>query len=374
MDFDYSEEESMLQDATRRLLASEYGFEARAARLASGRPSAQVWAQLAGLGLLTLEVPEAHGGLETGPFAMLAVCQAMGEALLVEPYIESALTATRAIALHGSAEQRERWLPLLASGSLIAVVAHPPLEPTGRLPTVVALDAGCLLHGELDAVDFGACADLLLVPAVNVRGDLGLYALQAGSSGLRVSGTPTVDGRERARIELEDVWVPAADCLGSDLAAGLVALRDHALAAHCADTLGALERGFRSTVEYARTRQQFGQPIGRFQALQHRLADLFMRVEEARSMAMLAAARCADPDPQVRFDALSAAKLVIGRAARDVGQEAVQIHGGMGMSDELDVSHVFRRLLGFELRFGSASAHRRERARRLAATGATATT
>lgn len=369
MDFDYSEEESMLQDATRRLLVSEYGFEARAARLAAGRPSAALWARLAEQGLLSLEVPEALGGLGTGPFAMLAVCQAMGEALLIEPYIESALTATRAIALHGSPEQRERWLPPLAGGSLIGVVALPPLASSVRLPTAEAIDAGWLLRGGLDGIDFAGCADLLLVPAVNAEGEVGLFALPSGSPGLRLISTPTVDGRERARIELADVLVPAADCLGSDLHAGLVGLRDYTLAAHCADTLGALERGFRSTVEYARTRQQFGQPIGRFQALQHRLADLFMRVEEARSMAMLAAARCGDPDPLVRADALSAARLVMGRAAREVGQEAVQIHGGMGMSDELDVSHVFRRLLGFELRCGSASAHLRERSRDLAARG-----
>lgn len=369
MDFDYSDVQQMLQDSTRRLLASAYGFDTRAARLQAGQPSAQVWAQLAELGLLALEIAEPDGGLGTDPFAMLAVCQAMGEALLIEPYIDSAIVATRAITRLANAAQRQRWLPPLAAGELIAVLAHLPESPQQALPTAREGEGGWVLDGALDGIEFAASAGLLLVPARDLQGRIGLYAVMAGCAGLQIDSTPTVDGRECAQVRMHAVAVAADDCLGRDVAEPLAALRDYALAAHCADTFGALERGLRSTLEYARTRQQFGQPIGRFQALQHRLADLFMRVEEARSMAMLAAARCVDSDPAVRAEALSAAKWVIGRAAREVGQHSVQIHGGMGMSDELDISHVFKRLLGFELRFGSSARHVQARAAVLAAAG-----
>lgn len=362
MDFSPAEEQQLLQDSTRRLLQAIYSFEARAERLASGRPSQTVWAQLAEHGLLSLELPEPHGGLGADAFTVMGVCQAMGEALCIEPFVDSALIASRAIARLGSSSQRERWLPLLASGELIAVLAH--LSKDAAWPVVEPGAAGLCIHGRVHGFEFADSAGLLLIPARDVRGQCGLYAVAAQAGGVSLRAQPTVDGRSSCSLELRSA---PAECLGADCAAGLEALADYALAAHCFDALGALERGLRSTIDYVRTRQQFGQPIGRFQALQHRLADLYMRVEEARSMALLAAARCADEDAAERTRALSAAKWVIGRAARELGQQAVQLHGGMGMSDELDISHVFKRLLAFELRFGSSAQHLQRRAAELAA-------
>ncbi len=362
MDFELSDEQQLLHDSTRRLMDAVYDFETRRARLDSGRPSAAVWAQLAEQGLLTLELPEALGGLGADAFTVMRVCQVMGDALCVEPFIDSAVVASRALAQLGSAALRERWLPALGAGDAIAVLAH---QAEGEpLPVVDMHSGACLLHGRLHGVEFADSAHLLLLPARDARGRSGLYAVEAAARGLRVRAQPTVDGRSSARVELDST--PAV-CVQADCADALQALQDYALAAHCADALGTLERGLRSTLEYARTRQQFGQPIGRFQALQHRLADLFMRVEEARSMALWAAARCTSAEPATRTEALSAAKWVIGRAARELGQQAVQLHGGMGMSDELDISHVFKRLLAFELRFGGSAVHLQRRTHALAA-------
>jgi alkylation response protein AidB-like acyl-CoA dehydrogenase len=362
MDFSPTEEQQLLQDSTRRLLQAIYSFEARAERLASGRPSQTVWAQLAEHGLLSIEVPEPLGGLGADAFTMMGVCQAMGEALCVEPFVDSALIASRAIARIGNDEQRQRWLPQMAAGELIATLAHLPID--AAWPVVEPGSSGLCMHGRVHGLEFADCAALLLIPARDSQGQRGLYALSAQASGLSLRAQPTVDGRSSCSLELRSTPV---ERLSTNCAVELDALRDYGLAAHCADALGTLERGLSSTIDYVRTRQQFGQPIGRFQALQHRLADLYMRVEEARSMALLAAARCAGEDAAERTRALSAAKWVIGRAARELGQQAVQLHGGMGMSDELDISHVFKRLLAFELRFGSSAQHLQRRAAELAA-------
>jgi alkylation response protein AidB-like acyl-CoA dehydrogenase len=363
MDFSYSDEQQMLLDTTRRFLASEYGFEHRSAILESADGwSRATWQQLADLGLLAVDAPESDGGIDAGPVGVMLIARAMGEGLLVEPFIPSAVVATRLLVALADASQRERWLAPLLAGEQVAVLAHEEGE--------AAFDAGSVrtqahphgggwrLDGAKSGIYHAAAADLLLVSARLPDGGTGVFAVPAGSAGLVLSGWATIDGQRAADVRLSGVEVPASARLGEDDAtAALQQALDRGLAALCADALGSLDAILQATIEYSRSRVQFGVPIGSFQALQHRMADMLMQVEQARSMCYLATSACEDADATARRTALSAAKVLIGQAARQVGQQAVQLHGGMGMTDELDVSHHFRRLLAFELRMGTTDEH-----------------
>jgi alkylation response protein AidB-like acyl-CoA dehydrogenase len=217
---------------------------------------------------------------------------------------------------------------------------------------------GWRLDGAKSGVYHAAAADLLLVSARLPDGGLGVFAVPAGSNGVAIDGWATIDGQRAADLRLSGVEVPASARVGEgDAMPALQQALDRGLAALCADALGSLDRILQATIEYSRSRIQFGVPIGSFQALQHRMADMLMQVEQARSMCYLATSACEDADATARRTALSAAKVLIGQAARQVGQQAVQLHGGMGMTDELDVSHHFRRLLAFELRMGTTDEH-----------------
>jgi len=365
MDFSYTEEQQMLLDTTRRLIAERCGFETRQRNRQSPEGySREAWQSFAEIGLLALNVPEADGGMGGGPIETMLVCNAIGEGLLLEPYLSSAVIATQAIARLGSPAQRARWLPQLADGSLIAVLAHDEAgthhQPMNVLASATRSADGWRLQGRKTLVHHAAAAGLILVSARIAGGagdELGVFAIAAGSTGLGLQHCATVDSQRAADIELDALIVPDSARLGGDARASLQATLDHALAALCADAFGALGRILAATIEYSRSRVQFGVPIGSFQALQHRMADMLMQVEQARSMSYLAASACDDPDPARRSALLSAAKALIGQAARFVGQQAVQLHGGMGMTDELPVSHYFKRLLAFELRMGSTDLH-----------------
>jgi len=368
MDFTLSEEQQMLQDTTRRFIANEYSFEQRR-KVKEAEPgySRAVWQGLADLGLLALHVPEADGGLGGTPIDTMLVMGAIGEGLLLEPYLASAVVATHAIATLGNANQRTAWLPALATGELIAILAHD--EPGTRFDwTAVASHAtfdgdATVLNGHKIVITHGASADILLVTAqLDGSGKdkrLAVFAVPRDTAGLRVVAYRTVDGMPAADLRLDQVRVPAGALLdaASDVESALADVRDIGLAAVCAEAVGALDRLLAATVEYARNRKQFGVPIGKFQALQHRMADMVLHIEQARSMSYLAAVRCQDTDRAARARALSAAKVVIGQACRFVGQNAVQLHGGMGVTDELDVSHYFKRLMAIELQFGSTDQH-----------------
>ena len=210
--------------------------------------------------------------------------------------------------------------------------------------------------GRKSVVYHAPAANLLLVSA-RVGTDLGLFAIPADAAGLRLLPCITVDEQRAADVLLENVRVPADARLGEDAEAGLQAVLDYGLAALCAEAFGAMDRILAATIAYSRSRVQFGAPIGSFQALQHRMAEMLMHLEQARSMSYLATSHCMDADPVSRRAALSAAKTLMGQAARYIGQQAVQLHGGMGMTDELDVSHYFKRLLAFELRVGTTDLH-----------------
>jgi alkylation response protein AidB-like acyl-CoA dehydrogenase len=370
MDFTFSEEQQMLLETTRRFIAKDYGFEARRKIMEKSAQGAnrEVWQGLADLGLLALNVPEQHDGLGGTPIETMLVMTAMGEGLVLEPYLASAVLSTRIISALGTAAQQAALLPSMAGGELIAVLAHD--EPATRFDwksvttTAAAVDSGYVLTGHKSVVPHAASADILLVTAriaaPGATGRLGVFTVPRSAAGLRQIPYATVDGAGASEILLDQVRLSADALLGTgetDAVTAIGEALDAGLAAVCAEAVGALDRLLAATVEYTRTRKQFGVPIAKFQALQHRMADMVLHIEQARSMSYLAAVRCADPDQDARVSALSAAKVVIGQACRFVGQQAVQLHGGMGVTDELDVSHYFKRLMAIELQFGSTDHH-----------------
>ncbi len=370
MDFTFTEEQQMLLDTTRRVVAKDYGFEQRR-KIRETSPdgfSRTVWQTLAEIGLLSLNVPEADGGLGGSAVDTMLVMNAIGEGLLLEPYLASAVLATQTIARLGNDTQRETLLAPLAGGEKIATLAHE--EPSTRFDRLAVetrvwpVGNGYLLTGHKSVVAHAPSADLLLVTARLARpgepGPLAVFKLERGTPGLRETAYTTVDGTRAGELWLNQVFVPADALLGnseSDASDAVEQVLDFGLAAVCAEAVGALDKLLAATVEYARNRKQFGVPIGKFQALQHRMADMVLHIEQARSMSYLAAVRCTDSDPAERRRALSAAKVVVGQACRFVGQQAVQLHGGMGVTDELDVSHYFKRLMAIELQFGSTDSH-----------------
>lgn len=379
MDFEFTSEQQLLSDTVQRFLAGEYGFEARKRILRSEEGwSREIWSKLAEMGLLALQIPEEHGGMGPAPVETMLAMNAFGRAMLVEPYLESAVLATVLLRELGSSAQKEALLPALASGERIAVPAHGEHGARYDLSRVATratpTSDGFVLDGRKAVVVHAQAADHLLVSArtsgeVDDERGISLFLVDRGTPGVTLEPYPTLDGKRGADVVLREVRVPRDRLLGPEGGAfqGLAAAWDAGIAALCADAVGALQAIFEATVEYAKTRKQFGQPIGKFQALQHRMADMLIQVEQARSMSYLASMRCADPDPQARRQAVSAAKVLVGQACRNVGQEAIQLHGGIGMTDELNVSHWFKRLAVIELSLGDTEHHLETYARGLAA-------
>ena len=368
MDFNYSDEQTMLADAVGRWLATDYDF-ARRRRLASGEEGWEAnWRQLADLGLLGLNVPEDRGGMGGSSVDAMIVMQALGRALVVEPYVQTAIVAASLIARTGSPPQREELLLKIVAGDARVVVAA--LEPGARFDLdhvesrAVPTDGGYVLTGR-KAVAVGAESAHHLIVSARTSGagrdrrGISLFLVPAGVAGLVIRAVPTIDGLRAAEIKLTDVSVPASALLGT-LHEGFTELEraiDRGLAAQCAEAVGAMERLLEMTAEHLRNRRQFGQPIGNFQALQHRAADMAIALEQARSTALLAAAKVDDPDPRERRKAVSAAKVMCGQSGRYVGEQAVQLHGGMGMTDALDVGWYYKRLVCIDLCYGDADHH-----------------
>lgn len=362
MDFSFTDEQQMLLDTTRRFIAGRYDFEFRK-RVRDSREgwSRDTWTQLADLGLLALTIPERDGGIGAGPVGAMLVSNAIGEGMLLEPFLSSAIVATQAIVDLGSPYQRQQWLPALAAGELIAVLAHDESSTRNdamdvQTSAVMNVD-GWVISGKKSAVYHATAANLLLVSARTEDDELGLFAVPADASGLRLMPCVTVDDQRAAVIVFEDVRIDKVARLGGRADEALSAVLDYGLAALCAEAFGAMEKILAATIEYSRARVQFGAPIGSFQALQHRMAEMLMHLEQARSMSYLATSQCTNCDPHARRASLSAAKALMGQSARFIGQQAVQLHGGMGMTDELNVSHYFKRLLAFELRCGTTDQH-----------------
>ncbi len=373
MDFEFSEEQRQLGESLERYLNDQYPYEKyRAISRSADGWSREVWRGLADLGVLAVNVPPESGGLGFGPLETLALMQVCGRHLLLEPLIASSVVATTLLSAFtpgGNADApAAALLQQLASGDRIAVLAHQDADARGD-PRWVSTRAerhggGYRLNGHKAVVVHAAQADSLLVSArtTGATGDetgVSLFLVPRDAPGLRIVPYAIVSAMAAADVMLERVELPLSARLGEEgnaqpaielaLAAGL--------SAWCADAVSVMQALLDTTAEYLRTRQQFGQPIGRFQALQHRVADMVVHLEQARSMSYLAALRAAGSDRDERRRALIAARVVIGQAARFIGQQSVQLHGGMGMTDDLIVGHYFRRLTAFELMFGDTDTH-----------------
>jgi alkylation response protein AidB-like acyl-CoA dehydrogenase len=369
LNFEFSDEQRQLQEVVDRYLNEQYGFERfQAIKASESGWDPAVWRGLADLGVLGINVPAAQGGLGFGPLETLATMGACGRNLLLEPFLSSGVIASTLLGAFTEDAAAGGLLVRMAAGDEIAVLAH--FESDARFESQwVSTRArrrgdSYRLDGHKGVVMHAAAAGTLLVSA-RTSGESGdaqgvtLFRVPRSTPGLVLDAYPTVDGQRAADVYLQGVELPAANRLGGEGAAlaPIEAALDIGLAALCAEAVGVMQALLDATIDYVRQRQQFGQPIGRFQALQHRIAEMLINLEQARSMSYLAALRCADSDIGARRRALSAAKAVIGQAGRFVGQQAVQLHGGMGMTDELKVSHLFKRLTAAQLMFGDSDTH-----------------
>jgi len=369
MHFNLTEEQRALAETVQRFLAQQYGFEARRRILRSAEGwSRETWARLAEMGLLGLQVAPEHGGMAPAPIETMVTLDAMGRALLVEPYLASAVLGSALVGALGTPAQRAALLPAMAEGRRIVVPAHGEAGARYDLPRVATAarrgGAGWVLSGRKAVVVHAAAADLLLVTArtsgaVDEPRGISVFAVPPGSRGVRLIPYPLIDGQRGADVVLDEAPLEPDALLGPEGGAfpALEAAWDLGVAALCAEAVGVLQATLDATTEYTRTRKQFGVPIARFQALQHRMADMLMHVEQARSMSYLAAMQAASTDARERRRTVSAAKVTVGQACRFVGQQAVQLHGGMGVTDELAVSHCFKRLMAIELSLGDTEHH-----------------
>ncbi len=358
MNFDYNEEQQLLADSVRRYLAKDYDFEKRRRIVASAEGwSEAVWAQLAQLGLTGLPFSTEHGGFGGGAVDLMGVMEAFGDALVVEPYLASAL-AGRLVARTGSEAQQKAILPAVVEGRLRLAFAHTEAGARYNLAHVKCearkSGAGWQLSGEKRVV-LGAPMAGKLVVSAKTPGGVSLFAVEAKDARLRPY--VTLDETRAADVVLAGA---AAELLGTEGGAlpAIGEAVDFATALVCAEAVGAMKFACDTTLEYLKTRKQFGVPIGAFQALQHRMVDMVIACEQARSMACLAASKVDAPaDARDRARSVSAAKIKIADNARHISQEAVQLHGGMGMTEELKVSHTFKRLTVIAQQFGDAEHH-----------------
>jgi alkylation response protein AidB-like acyl-CoA dehydrogenase len=365
MDFEFKEEQLQLADALKRWIARDYGFEARRAIVRSpAGTSEQAWATLAELGLTALPVPEEQGGFAGDAVDMAVVMQELGRGLVVEPYFATVLGAEclRLGGAHGTLLER------VAAGGLKLACAFGERQSRHDMRDIATRaerdGGGWRLSGEKKVVLHGAQAGVLVVSARSggARRDedgIALFAVPADAEGVHITEYRTLDGQRAADVRFDGARVGADAAIGEPGAgwALLEAALDYGAGLLCAEAVGAMDALFAATLEYLKTRQQFGVPIGKFQALQHRMADMYIHLEQARSMALLAAVRLRDDDAAARRQAVSAAKYRVGQAARFVGQQAVQLHGGMGVTDELPAAHYFKRLATIELTLGDSDHH-----------------
>jgi alkylation response protein AidB-like acyl-CoA dehydrogenase len=368
MDFNFSDEQQLLADSVRRFLRESYDFEARRQILHSHEGwSRATWDELAGLGLTALNVPEAHGGLGAGPVETLLVMSTLGESLVLEPYLCAAvMTPALLTALQDATANA--LLPSIACGERIVILAHQEPQSRGQVSHVSTraekLGDDYVLDGHKAVVTHAPCASDLLITARTrgMRDDaagLSVFRVDPNAPGLTLKSYRAMDGQPTADVLLEQVRVSEADRLGTEGNAwnAIETAHDITLSALCAEAVGIMKAVIAATVEYTRNRKQFGQPIAKFQVLQHRMADMFIHAEQATSMSYLAAMRCQDTNMFERRRALTAAKVVIGQAARFIAQHSMQLHGGMGMTDESMISHYFKRLTAIDLTFGDAEHH-----------------
>ncbi len=362
MDFTFTEEQIQIRDSLRRFLAETYTLERRRAIARSGTGcDPEVWRQFAELGILGLGIPEELGGIGGSAFDAMVVMEELGRVLVIEPYLPSAVVGAGILVRAGNTAQ-QRLLRDITSGAVRIAFAHGEPHSRWELDAVatraVRQGASWVLRGRKAMVTDGVGADFLVVSARTESGH-SLFLVPGASAGTTRTALMTHDGSSVAEIDLDGARLPADALIGTE-GGGLPlieAASDAAIAGLCAEAVGAMDALLALTLTYVKSRRQFGVPIGSFQALQHRMANMLLHAELARSMSYLATAKLAVSDEAGRRRAMSAAKFLVGRSARFVGQEAVQLHGGMGMSDELATSHYFKRLRLIDASFGDRDHH-----------------
>jgi pimeloyl-CoA dehydrogenase small subunit len=371
MDFDLSEEQRLLKDSVEGLLADSYDFDQRKKYAKEkGGWSKTVWNKLAEQGLLGLPFAEEDGGFGAGAVETSIVMEALGRALLLEPYLATVVLGGGFLRHGGSAEQKAAHIPSIIDGSKTLAFAQIEKNSRYNLADVTTSakkkGAGWVIDGEKFVVLQGETADTLIVTARTKggqrdRGGIGVFLVPANAKGVIIKGYPTQDGLRAADIRFEAVEV-GSDAVIGDAEDGLPLIErvvDEARIAMCAEAIGAMDESLKSTVEYLKTRKQFGVAIGQFQTLQHRAADMFVALEQARSMSIFASMASDFKDAKEREKAVAAAKVQIGKSLKFVGQQSIQLHGGVGMTMELKIGHYFKRLTMIENTFGDTEYHLR---------------
>ena len=368
MDFNFTEEQQMVRDGLSRLVREQYDWETRRKAIASDagwRP--EVWAQLAELGILGMPFSEADGGFGGGAVDAMVIMEEFGKGLVVEPFVPTVVCAGGFLKHAGTAAQKEEHIGGIVSGSRVFAFAY--AEPRGRydladLETTARKDgSGWVLNGHKAVVIGAPWASHLVVTARTggerrEREGVSVFVVDKATPGVVTRDYETVDGRRAAEVYFENASIPAEALIGDEGAAlPLIELvADEAVAALCAEACGAMKVAHAMTVEYSRQRKQFGVPIGSFQVLQHRMVDMYTAYEQAVSLTYLATLRLGAGE-QERKRTVSAAKVGVGQAARLVGQESIQIHGGNGVTDEYAIGHYFKRLTIFDSEFGDVDHH-----------------
>ena len=363
MNFEFSDDEQQLSEAVQRWVERGYGFERRSAIAKAGGFSAEAWGELAELGLLGLGTSEEDGGMAMGPVAAMLALEALGRGLVLEPVAAVALVAASVMA-QAPADVRARWAPRIASGEARVVLAWQERAARYQLARVDTRATGAgdawTLSGTKSIVTIGDQADAFIVSArVSGGADdpagIALFLVERSASGVRTQGYALQDGSRAAEVTLAGAPATLLVAAGPGFAALELAV-DTGIAALAAEAVGAMDKLFELTVDYMNTRKQFGVAIGTFQALRHRLADMKMQLELARSMSYYATLKLGEA-PDVRRRAVAQAKVQLGNSARFVGQQAVQLHGGIGMTEEYIGSHYFKRLTTMEMQFGDTMHH-----------------
>ena len=355
MDFDFSDDQEQLRDAVRKWVDKGYTFERRRAAVAAGGFDRAAWGELAELGLTALTVPEAHDGMGQGAIDAMVVAEELGRGLVLEP-IAQAFIASSVLSHYAPADMQGAWLPRVASGEALVVLAYQERKARYRLDVCEAkaapAQAGYALTATKSIVAAGDQADAFIVPA-QLEGKIALFLVERSASGVTTRGYITQDGSRAAEVQLAGA---PATLITTDGLAALDLAVDTGIAATCAEAVGVLDKTVSLTVEYMNQRKQFGVFIASFQALRHRVADMKMQLELARSMSYYASLKLGAPAAERRA-AMARAKVQLGQAMRFVGQQSVQLHGGIGVTDEYIGSHYFKKLTQLEMAFGDTLHH-----------------
>ena len=369
MNFSLGEEQRLLRDSAERFVRETCSLDRRRALIA-GEPgySERSWRQMAELGWLGVNVPEAYGGTGGGPVETMVLMEAFGAGLLPEPYFPNVVLGGDLVATAGSEAQKQAILPALVAGDLKLafawIEARSGYDLFDVATTAERRDGGYVIDGAKGVVSGAATADKLIVSArtrgaTRDRDGIGLFIVDRGGDGVHLRDYRTVDGLRASEVSFEAATVDDDSVLGDprDALPIVEAVAERAIAALCAEAVGVMDVIVRDTAEYLKTRKQFGRPIGAFQVLQHQFTDMLMACEEARSMMYVATLRLGERDERARAKAVSGAKHLVGKNGRLIGQRAIQLHGGMGMTDEMAVGHYFKRLTMIDVMFGDAAYH-----------------